>query len=247
VSREELEAASFNADGEARLILARAYEEGHGGPVDMHLAAEMYWRMLNLGPEKDRDEALRRVINLHADGRVAFRESSVYSPKNPDEFARLVQAYSRRITSTESLWQVGDMFERGYQLPESKVRAVEWLTRAAKAGSAHAMNRIGELWAAGLDGASDSAEAIRWFEKAAKRGLGKAQLNLGLAYQRGEGVTSDAIEAAAWLRLAADQNLSEARRALTGLQNALTTEQIESAGRRSRELADSIRADRSNQ
>lgn len=240
INREALEVASYNAEGETRLILAKAYEQGRGGGVDMRMAAETYWRILNLGPDKDRNEALRRVINLYAQERVTFHPSSVYSPNNPEKLASLLKSYSRRITAAESLRQVGIMFDQGKVLPNDKALAVNWLTRAAHAGDSLAMHRIGEMWATGLGDVADPAEAVLWYGRAATNGLAVGQMHLGLAYQSGSGTARDVVEAASWLRLAADQGLKEARDALDTLERDLNAEQLESIRRRTGELINRV-------
>ncbi|WPL19492.1 Sel1 repeat [Thiorhodovibrio winogradskyi] len=48
--------------------------------------------------------------------------------------------------------------------------AVEWLTRAAQAGVADAMQWLGKLYASGQGVERDEAQAIVWIKKAAEAG-----------------------------------------------------------------------------
>lgn len=237
MSRGQLEVASYNAGGETRLILARAYEEGLGGPVDLPKAAETYWRIMNLGPKQDRSEALRRLLTLYFDGKLQFEETAVYGPKDAEAFARRVPAWRRMTLSPETRFQIGEMFMNGHMLPEDIAAGVEWLTSAAQGGSVLAMNRLGELWAAGVGGEPDLKEAAAWHERAAREGLAEAQFKLGNAYRKGEGIEKDPIEAAAWLRLAANQGSSEAQIALVDVEATMTEDELNRIRSRASELA----------
>lgn len=246
VSRAELEVASYRGGGEARLPLARAYEEGRGGDVNLPAAAETYWRILNLGPRKDQSEAARRLINLYAQKKLGFDASAVYGPKDRESFAKLLRGYSPLVTSAQAQFQVGEMFLRGETLPADKPEAVQWLTRAAQTGSAPAMNRLGELWAAGLGGSPDAKEAAKWYQRAATKGLALAQFHLGCAFEKGEGVTQDYVEASAWLMLAAQQGLPEARGKITAIEAKFSPGQIEAAKGRASELIKNLPPKSSN-
>jgi TPR repeat protein len=236
LSREDLQVAAYRT-GEARLSLGKWYEEGRGGPVDLFRATETYWQILNLGPNKDAAEALDRLAALYAQKRVTFQKAAIYGPKDSDELGRRFRGYRRRFIKAESIFQVGEMFYRGENLPEDREQAVEWLLEAAQSGSKEAINRIGELWADGLSGEPDSKEATRWYRKAAAMGLGTAQLNLGRAYDKGAGVEQNPIEASAWLQLAVNQSASKAIEELGRVQAKLSPEQIKAAKRRADELA----------
>lgn len=245
LSREDLEDAAQRQGGEeARLTLAIAYEEGQGGPVDLNQAAENYCTLLIFYvPGKIKEEALRRVIDLYAQKGATFQKTSNYAPKSPDEFAGFLNrvinnpAPPRIPVSSNSLFQVGEMFYRGEKLPADKKQAVNWFRRAAQAGSLEAINRVGELWAGGINGSPDPKEAVNWYHKAASKGLAAAQMNLGRAYEKGEGVEQNQIEAWAWLQLAKEQGVTEAGQELAQLGGKLSPDQLKEAKQRARELA----------
>ena len=240
LNRDELEAASYHAGGETRLTLATAYEEGRGGPVDFPKAAEGYWRIMNLGPDKDRSPALTRLIDLYAQGKLQFAVKPVYGPRNAEELGRRLPNALKTLTSAHALFQVGDLYYQGELVPRNLPKAVEYLKQAARDGNAAAINRLGELWAAGVDGTPDPEEAAHWYRRAATKGCVAGQLNLARALQTGTGVAPDPVAAWAWLRLAADQKVGEAQSALHELETKLTPEQLASAKRKAQQNAQTV-------
>jgi TPR repeat protein len=242
MSRDELEVAAYRGEGQTRLLLGKAYEEGIGGPVNLPAAAKMYWWTANIGPEKDRPEALRRVVKLYATKKVGFDTTETILPKSREEFARLIESYHRLIPPGETEFEVSNMFLSGEMLPEDKPKAIEWLTRSAKNGSAAAMNQLGDFWTSGLGGQTNLQEAVRWYSRAATNGLASAQLNLARAYQNGLGSPLDLVEATAWLQVAAAQMNPEAILRLTAIESRLSAEQRAEARRRSELLNKTLAA-----
>ena len=91
LSREDLEAASYDASGKTRLILGIAYEEGIGGEKDLPHALNAYCWILNIGPMEDQPEALRRMINLYATGQI--KPEPMERPTNYNQLGNLGYAY----------------------------------------------------------------------------------------------------------------------------------------------------------
>jgi len=242
LTRDELERAASRGEGQTRLILGKAYEEGVGGPIDSPAAARTYWWVANAGPDKDRPEALRRVVKLYAAKKIGFdtTETRFRLPASREELAKWLDDYRRLIPPGETEFEISEMFLHGELLPENKSKAVEWLTQAAKNGSAPAMNRLGDFWAAGSGGQTNLHEAVRWYAKAATNGLAAAQLNLARAYLDGRGVPHDLVEAAAWMRLAAARKNSEAIAHLPRIETRLTPDQSAAAQQRVGELGETM-------
>jgi hypothetical protein len=240
LNRDDLEESSYNATGETRLTLATDFEEGRGGPVDLPKAAETYWRILNAGPDKDRSQALARLIDLYSAGKLQFAAKPLFGPKNANELGGRLSNALQTLTSARAMFQVGDLFYRGEIVPRDLPKAVEHLKQAARDGDADAINRLGELWATGVNGVPDTEEAVRWYRRAAAKGCAAGQLNLARALQTGIGVVPDPVEAWMWFRLAADQGDKDAQTGLHEIETKLTPEQLEGAKRKAQQKAPSV-------
>ncbi len=84
--------------------------------------------------------------------------------------------------------------------------ALQFLQRAANAGSAEGAHRLALVFAEGIGGTPrDDAKALALFEKAAAAGHHRAQINVGTLYFRGQGTPRDLVRARAWLEKAAAQ------------------------------------------
>jgi uncharacterized protein len=89
-------------------------------------------------------------------------------------------------------------------------KATELLTRAARAGSAMAMNEMGVRYQKGIGLRADNIAAIGWFTVGAQRGLPAALVNLGNCYEVGNGVRQDFDQAGRNYSAAARQNFGPA-------------------------------------
>ncbi|HOC00746.1 MAG TPA: hypothetical protein PKM43_18610 [Verrucomicrobiota bacterium] len=143
---DELERAASRGEGQTRLMLGKAYEEGLGGPTNFVAAARIYWWVANAGPDKDRPEALRRVVKLYAAKRVGFEttETQFRLPTSREELARLLDGYRKLIPPGETEFEISEMYLHGELLPENKPKAVQWLTQAAKNGSPTTSRAVGQ-------------------------------------------------------------------------------------------------------
>ncbi len=98
---------------------------------------------------------------------------------------------------------------------------------------------LGVMYQNGLGTQPDAVEAAQWYRQAADQGLADAQFNLGEMYASGEGVQRDYTVAHMWVALAVAQASGEVavtyRRALSGIEARMTSEQIAEAQRLARE------------
>lgn len=90
--------------------------------------------------------------------------------------------------------------------------AVRWFLRAARAGSANAMNNLGYLYEKGWGTLPSAQEAALWYSRAAEAGHVHAMRNLARCFEEGVGVLPDADRAAQWRQraAAAEHKLSQA-------------------------------------
>lgn len=109
---------------------------------------------------------------------------------------------SRPIVAAE---KVGEMYEKGEELPKNAGSALKWYRRAADGGSPQASLKAAAL----LDNAPNPtpenlAEARKRCEDAAKSDYGPAAFCMAAIYKPGLGVAQDAAESAKWLIRAAN-------------------------------------------
>jgi TPR repeat protein len=133
-------------------------------------------------------------------------------------------------------FQMGQLHDFGFGLPQDDARALEWYRRAAEHGSAPAQRTVGEFYKNGRAGVADPAEAARWYRRAADANDLRAQYELGQLYFAGTGVPHDYASAYVWFSLAASQTpLVDNRKQLVELRNIcaarMTPEQLEDAVR----------------
>ena len=132
-----------------------------------------------------------------------------------------------------------------------------WLDEA-KAGDPEAQYYVGQIYEKGLGLEPDYATAAQWYGKAAQQGYSSAQLSLGYLYETGLGVGQDPAQALDWYRKASglpdemivledaeyrdlldlksqledkSREIDRLQSELSGLQNQLDEERLESEGR----------------
>ena len=132
-------------------------------------------------------------------------------------------------------YNLGNMYDMGYGVPEDDATAVKWYTKAAEQGLADAQNSLGFAYANGLGVPKDDATAVKWYTKAAEQGLADAQKSLGLNYAMGIGVPKDNVMAYMWLILAAAQGDETAKKGKGIVRESITPAQTAEAQMLSRE------------
>jgi tetratricopeptide (TPR) repeat protein len=88
--------------------------------------------------------------------------------------------------------------------------AMEFFTKAAKAGYAPAQVRLGEL----LDISEYNRDAVEWYRKAAEQGDASGEYHLGHMYATGEGVVRSDEKALYWFNLSVAKDYPLALRTL---------------------------------
>jgi TPR repeat protein len=107
-----------------------------------------------------------------------------------------------RNRQTGAFEKIGDMYEKGDDLPQSASDAALWYRKAANSGAASAQIKLASLLLQG-PGGQDFVEARDLCEKAAKQQYPAADYCVGLLYQQGLGVERDLTRAAKWFTEAA--------------------------------------------
>ena len=95
-------------------------------------------------------------------------------------------------------------------------KAVAWLEKAARMGSALAQDNLAARYMQGSGVPKDRAKAIEWSRKAAEQGSHASQARLGAMYLTGDGTPKDVNAAVQWLEKAAQGGVVTAQ-ALLGM------------------------------
>jgi hypothetical protein len=104
-----------------------------------------------------------------------------------------------------AMYNQGERYFNGWNVPQDYVKAREWYEKAADKGNRDAMYSLGILYEYGRGVTQDYAKAREWYEKAATKGNVDAMRNLGLLYDYGSGVTQDYVKAREWYVKAAEK------------------------------------------
>lgn len=117
-------------------------------------------------------------------------------------------------------FQMGQVYDFGFGVPQNDGQALDWYRRAAAHGSAAGQRAVGDFYQKGRAVAADAAEAARWYRRAADGDDLRAQYQLGQMYFDGTGVTRDYASAYVWFSLASGQTpLDDNRKGLLELRN----------------------------
>ena len=111
---------------------------------------------------------------------------------------------------SEALEKIGDMYQKGDDLPQSSSQALNWYRKAAENGGAGVQMKLANLLFHSQSAASNYAEVHRLCEKAANLHSSRGAYCLGQLYEHGLGVEHDLPTAAKWFSEAADLGLPAA-------------------------------------
>ncbi|MEO7318553.1 MAG: hypothetical protein ABIZ56_06165 [Chthoniobacteraceae bacterium] len=119
--------------------------------------------------------------------------------------------------NADGLLAMARFHDLGIAGPRDPAKGFEACRRAARAGSALAMNEVGVRYQKGQGVAAEPTNAIGWFTVAAQRGLPAAQVNLGNCFEIGNGVLQDLSLAGTHYAAAAKQQFGPAQYLLAQL------------------------------
>jgi len=132
------------------------------------------------------------------------------------------------------------MYDRGWGVQQSEIKAVKWLRKAAEQDFAEAQYNLGSRYESGQGVTQDHAEAANWFRKAAEQGSVNAQKNLGAMYGLGQGVPGNYSEAYVWSSIAAESGDKGAIVNRNLAANKLSSDQLNIAQKRATDLYEEI-------
>lgn len=136
--------------------------------------------------------------------------------KQDDQMAFMWYQKAAEKCHSESMKNLGVMYQYGQGTQRSMKESLKWYKRAASYGDVNALCCVGNLYCYGEEDIPvDYNEAIKWYRLSANYGYGPAQIELGRCYYNGWGVEPDMIVAAECFRKAAEQDNDEAQRLLS--------------------------------
>ncbi|MSU41482.1 MAG: sel1 repeat family protein [Pedosphaera sp.] len=133
-------------------------------------------------------------------------------------------------------FHLAELHADGRHQMQNNATARQWFQKSAEGGLAIAQNRLGHLHLRGWGGPVDANASAQWIRKAAEQGTAPAQRDLGLLYYQGAGVAKSVPDAYYWLALAAQQGLTDARQAVEGMGELLTSDQLFTVTKRLRQF-----------
>ena len=131
--------------------------------------------------------------------------------------------------------KLGHIYRIGKGVAQDYKEAVRWFRRAAEKGDRDGRFELGLSYFNGQGVIQDYKEAERFWRLAAEDGHLIAQDSLGVLYAEGKGVIKDYAIAYMWFNIAASRGSKNAVKNRDAVQENMTTSQIESAQKMTRE------------
>ena len=191
--------AAWEGDLEACCQLGRCYDRGWCGPRDERQAFDWFLRAARAGHNEAAYRAARLLLRKTgpADSVKAVRDA-------------LQRAAHGGYAEAQAL--LGWCYQRGRLVEHvDPLAAIEWLQRAARAGSASGPYFLALNLQRGFGILRDERAAVTHLELAAEQSDVRAQLALGRALSEGRGLTRDLAAALGWYRAAASRGYARAQ------------------------------------
>jgi TPR repeat protein len=200
------------------------------------LTAPLAWAQSAPSANDDVERALAAVRRKATTGDVIaqFTLGSMLYYGSPD-MAQAIDWFRRAAAQgfSPAEFQMGQLFDFGFGVPQDDGQALTWYRMAAVHGSAGGARTVGEFYRRGRSVNADAAEAMRWYRQAADADDLRGQYELGQLYFDAR----DYVSAYVWFAIAAGQTpLVDNRKQLVELRNIaaarMTPEQLAEAERR---------------
>ena len=111
---------------------------------------------------------------------------------------------------SEAFEKIGDMYQKGNDLPQSSTEAVNWYRKAAEDGAAPVQIKLANLLLQSQNASANYGEVRRLCEKAANLHFPAGSYCMGQLYEQGLGVGQDLPKAAKWFSEASSMGLGVA-------------------------------------
>ena len=123
----------------------------------------------------------------------------------------------RKDQKSDALQWIGEMYEKGEELPQSYGEAAKWYGKAADAGSLTSTMRLASYLLEAKFMPADYEKGRSLCERAADHEYAPGMFCLGSIYQKGQGVPPNPTEAVKWFTRAAERRYGEAAYILAGM------------------------------
>lgn len=233
-------------DAKAQYVLGMMYAKGRGVPHDDKLAMSWYRKAaaqgyadamarLGAGPAQEEARPLAAppvevqaappavveaapLAAAQAVPRAEEGKAASADQENNPEYRKMAQAYRKGAeqNNAEAQYNLGQMYELGYGVPQDYKTAAEWYRKAGRQKYAKAFFNLGVMNELGRGVAKDDKKAAARYQEAAELGDARAQYTLGLMYAKGRGVAQDVKAAMYWYRRAAQLGHAEAQVLVSG-------------------------------
>jgi TPR repeat protein len=169
--------------------LGRMYEDGRGIARNIERARRWY----AMAADEGNDAARKRLRPLEIEAK------------------RLSWEQTAATGDLVAMFNLGDLYSKGNEVPRDSKKARQWYEKAADRGHPVAMFNLGVLYNKGEESAPDYEKARQWYEKGAAAGYPVAMFRLGVLYASGAGVAEDYERARHWYEKAATLGDPEAK------------------------------------
>ncbi len=131
------------------------------------------------------------------------------SQPGTDAVKRMKEGEAGRSQSA-AFERIGDMYQKGDDLPQNSSKAIDWYRKAAEIGDGREQIKLANLLLQGQSAASNYGEVHSLCERAANLKFSPGAYCMGQLYEQGLGVERDVSNAAKWFSEAANMGLAVA-------------------------------------
>ena len=190
----------------------------------------------------DLSASFNRWTSIALLGMLTFSPIGAHAGMSPEEVKQF-EDYKAKAEKGDSSAKhsLGLCYIKGDGVEKDSTKAFRWIRDAAEQGNAEAQASLGTCYQKGEGVAKDYLVAFKWYLMAAEGGSNTAVYNLGCVYAEGKGVAKDFIEAYAYFNLSGI-NDEDSLNALSRLERKMTTEQVATGQKRTKELQKEIEA-----
>ena len=190
-----IEQAANNSNPRAMYIINCYYKDGYN-VVKIDLNERKQWAQ--------KAYSYKEPLSMYLYASLCIENSS----EEQNRIYSLVFSEIKRMAESNDILAqaiLGEMYDYGYGVEQSKDSALEWYRKAADHNYAYAQGSLGYMYDSGQGVEQDKKIAFEWYKKSADLGNAYGQGNLGCMYENGWGVDKDYGLAEEWYLRAAEQ------------------------------------------
>ena len=178
----------------AQKVVGRAYFFGDRG-MEKDLAKAEEW-LMKIAEKGDAESLFEAGSEIYSCARSSMIDPTIEKEWCIKSMDLYTQAAEQGYIPAQT--ELATIYERGYIVPQDRLKALEWYMKAAEQGDIFSQIQIGKIYRYGSGVPTDLAEAEKWYTKAAEQGSAPAQYELAQMYYYIAGETDDSIKAQEW-------------------------------------------------